>query len=338
MSYQIQVNGTGHAFECAEGESLLDAAQRAGFEMPYSCKKGICGSCRGGIVDGRVDCTGAHEGLSEVDRAKGMVLYCRAKPQSDLVIAPVSISKADPSARRTVKAKVFRISQPAPDVTQLQLRFPAGVKVKFRAGQYLQVVFGENERRSFSMANPPSSSDGALLHIRNVEGGSFSGNVLPTLKPGDVLNVELPYGDFYLREDSEKPIIFVASGTGFAPIHSIVEYALSRNVQRPMYLYWGARRAADLYALDVPKKWLERSAGFRFIPVLSAPEQEDGWTGRTGFVHQAVMDDHPTLENMQVYACGAPAMTSAAREDFTSLRALPSDEFFCDAFVAGPAS
>jgi NAD(P)H-flavin reductase len=132
--------------------------------------------------------------------------------------------------------------------------------------------------------------------------------------------------------------VFVASGTGFAPIHSIVEHALARGVERPMSLYWGARRPADLYALDIPAKWAERHPAFRFVPVLSAPEPGDGWTGRTGLVHQAVMDDHASLAQMQVYACGAPAMTSAAREDFTLQRGLPSDEFFCDAFVAGPAA
>lgn len=338
MTYQIKVAGTEHSFACADGETVLDAAQRAGFEVPYSCKKGICGSCRGAVVEGQVDCTGAREGLSDAERSSGFVLYCRAKPQSDLVVAPTSIRRADPATRRVVKARVYRVSQPALDVTQLQLRFPAGVKVKFRAGQYLQVVFGGGERRSFSMANPPSASDSAVLHIRHVEGGCFSGTVLPTLKPGDQLDVELPYGDFYLRDDCDKAIIFVASGTGFAPIHSIVEHALSRNVQRPMHFYWGARRLADLYALDVPRRWVEKHPGFQFIPVLSAPANEDGWTGRTGFVHQAVMDDHPTLEHMQVYACGAPAMTSAARQDFTSMRALPASQFFCDAFVAGPAS
>ena len=338
MTYQVQVAGTDYRFDCSGDETVLDAALRAGFELPYSCRKGICGSCRGRVVEGLVDATGASEGLSDAERAQGFALYCRAKPRSDLVLESASIRRADPSARRVVRAKIFRISQPSPDVTVLQLRFPAGVKAKFRAGQYLQVVFGNGERRSFSMANPPSASDGAVLHIRHVPGGRFSGEVLPTLAQGDALEVELPYGDFYLREDSDKPIVFVASGTGFAPIHSIVEHALSRNVQRPMYLYWGARRAADLYALDVPSKWSARNPAFRFVPVLSAPDAAEAWDGRTGFVHEAVMQDHPSLEHMQVYACGAPAMTKAARDAFTSLRALPSSEFFCDAFVEGPAA
>lgn len=337
MTYQIQVAGTDYRFDCGGGETVLDAALRAGFELPYSCRKGICGSCRGRVAQGVVDAAGASEGLSEAERAQGFALYCRAKPRSDLVLEAAGIRRADPSARRRVRAKIYRIGQPAPDVTVLQLRFPAGVKAKFKAGQYLQVVFDGGERRSFSMANPPSASDGAVLHIRNVPGGRFSAGVLPTLAQGDSLEVELPYGDFYLREDSDKPIVFVASGTGFAPIHSIVEHALSRNVQRPMFFYWGARRPADLYALEAASKWTARNPVFRFVPVLSAPDAADGWSGRTGFVHQAVMEDHPSLEHMQVYACGAPAMTKAARDDFTSLRALPANEFFCDAFVEGPA-
>jgi 2Fe-2S type ferredoxin len=337
MTYQVQVAQTDYRFECAADESVLDAAQRAGLELPYSCKKGICGNCRGKVTQGTVQMSGATEGLSHTEREAGFVLYCRAKPTSDLVLAPVEVRRADPSARRTVAAKVFRLSRPAHDVTVLQLRFPAGTRVRFRAGQYLQIVLDDGERRSFSMANSPTLTDGALLHIRHVTGGRFSGAVLPHLQQGDMLNVELPYGDFYLREDSDKPIVLVASGTGFAPIQSIVDYALARNVQRPMHLYWGARRAEDLYALDVPARWIARRPDFRFIPVLSEPEPGANWTGRTGLVHRAVMEDHTSLAGVQVYACGAPVMTRAAREDFTALRGLPEAEFFSDAFVAGPA-
>jgi len=337
MSYQVEVAGTDYRFTCAPDESVLDAAQRAGLELPYSCKKGICGNCRGRVTQGTVQMSGATEGLSPAERDAGFVLYCRAKPESDLVLAPVEVRRADPSARRIVKAKVFRLSRPAPDVTVMQLRFPAGMKVRFRAGQYLQIVLDDGERRSFSMANSPTVADGAVLHIRHVAGGRFSGAVLPHLEQGDMLNVELPYGDFYLREDSDKPIVFVASGTGFAPIQSIVEYALARNVQRPMHLYWGARSAGDLYALDVPARWMSKRPDFRFVPVLSEPALADGWTGRTGLVHRAVMDDHASLADVQVYACGAPVMTRAARDDFTAQRGLPEAEFFSDAFVTGPA-
>jgi NAD(P)H-flavin reductase/ferredoxin len=337
MSYQVEIAGTDYRFACAADESVLDAAQRAGLELPYSCKKGICGNCRGKVTQGSVQMSGATEGLSPSEREAGFVLYCRAKPSSDLVLDPVEVRRADPSARRVVQAKVFRLSRPAPDVTILQLRFPAGKRVKFRAGQYLQILLDDGERRSFSMANSPTVTDGAQLHIRHVGGGRFSGTVLPQLEQGDTLNVELPYGDFYLREDSDKPIVFVASGTGFAPIQSIVDYAIARDVRRPMHLYWGARREEDLYALDVPARWIAKRPDFRFVPVLSEPDLESGWTGRTGLVHRAVMDDHATLADVQVYACGAPVMTRAAREDFTTLRGLPEAEFFSDAFVQGPA-
>jgi NAD(P)H-flavin reductase/ferredoxin len=323
MSFEIGIAGTGYRFTCEPHEALLDAAQRAGLELPYSCKKGICGNCRGRLSAGTVEMHGATQGLTDAERAAGYVLYCRARPLSDVVLDPVDVKRAEPGARKTIQARVLSLVKPADDVTIMQLRFPAGVRAKFRAGQYLHVLFGDGERRSFSLANAPGASDGALLHIRHVAQGRFTGEVLPHLAVGQQLTVELPFGDFYLREDADKPIVFVASGTGFAPIQSIVEHVLAKNIARPMALYWGARAESGLYALDRVGQWQRRRPDLSFVPVLSDPAPRSDWRGRTGWVHEAVMEDYPSLAEVQVYACGPPAMTRAARDNVTVRRHVP---------------
>jgi NAD(P)H-flavin reductase/ferredoxin len=336
MSFDVAVADSTYRFACEPGESLLDAAERGGFEMPYSCRKGICGNCRGKIETGEVRRMGSDSGLTQDEREHGYVLYCRSTPVGDLTIRPVEIKPAQPNARKVIKAKVYRIERAADDVTLLRLRFPAGMRAKFRAGQYLQIILADGQRREFSMANPPGISDEAHLHIRHVENGFFTAGVLPGLQPGQVLEVEVPFGDFYLREDGAKPLVFIATGTGFAPIASIVEDLWRRQIERPFSLYWGGRTWKHLYAIETVRKWMAAHPQVTFVPVLShTPSQElDG--ARAGLVHEAVLADFPSLAGVQVYACGSPAMTRAARQTFTSQAGLAEEDFFSDAFVSGP--
>lgn len=326
MAFTVSVTDTDFSFPCEPNETVLDAAQRAGFDIPCSCRKGVCGTCKGGISSGEVRAF-AGEALTPQEQAARQVLFCQTRPRSDLVIAPKSIAKADPFARKIIDARIFRMVRMADDVILLHLRFPAGVRVRFKAGQYVDILLDNGERRSFSMANPPSESDGVQLHVRHVVGGAFTGAVFNTLAPGDTLRVELPYGGFVLR-DSDKPILFVAGGTGFAPIKSIIEDAMAKGINRDMTLYWGARQATGLYT-DLPHRWQAQYPRFRYVPVLSdvaAP----GF--RHGFVHQAVLEDHTSLEGFQAYLCGVPAMTRAARKDFRAA-GLPVKEFFIDTFT-----
>lgn len=331
MTWDVTVAGTPHRFPCEAGESLLDAAERAGFELPYSCRKGVCGNCEGGLDSGEVvvagaACTAAGQGI----------LYCRAMPSSDVTIRPSSIRPADRSARKRVLARIHRIDRLADDVTLLRLRFPAGVRVRFRAGQYLQVVLRDGQRRQFSMANPPGISDEAHLHIRHVPGGHFTGAILPGLERGQSLEIELPFGDFHWREEHEGPIVFVATGTGFAPMASIIEDMLKRKVERPLSLYWGGRTPRHLYALETVAAWRARHAGLRFVPVLSDEPAGALDGARAGMVHRAVLEDFPDLSTAHVYACGSPAMIAAARSEFAAHAGLPPAHFFSDAFVVGP--
>ena len=320
-SFTIRVANTDIAFACDAGTTILEAARQAGYEMPYSCQRGACASCRGLVRSGEI-----------VTPYPGdlYVLFCQARPRSDLEIVPREIRRIDPAAKSTIDAKVLRVVVAADDVRIVQLRFPPGVRAKFKAGQYLDVILADGARRSFSMANAPQQSDVAVLHVRVIPGGRFAEEVLPGLAAGGQLRIEIPSGDFWLRE-SARPAVFVASGTGFAPIKSILEDAFRRKDPREMVLYWGARRQKDLYLADLPAKWASLNPNFRFVPVLSEPDAD--WTGRKGLVHRAVMEDLASLASHQAYACGVTAMIDAARRDFVAERSLPADDFFCDAFV-----
>ena len=326
MTFQISVQNTEYRFPCEPNESVLDAAQRAGLEIPFSCRKGVCGTCKGTVVSGEVRAF-AGDALADADRAQGAALFCNTRPRSDLVIAPRAIAKADPFARKTVNARVFRLQRLAPDVMLVHLRFPAGIRVRFKAGQHLNLILDNGERRDFSMANPPRESDGAQLHIRHVPGGAFTSYVFDGLKQGDWLRAEIPFGDFTLR-DSDKPILFVAGSTGFAPIKSIIEDMAIKGVDRPMTLYWGARQTSGLYS-HLPAKWAAQNPRFRYVPVVS-DVPEPGL--RHNLVHKAVLEDHPSLAGFEAYVCGVPVMTQAARAEFIAA-GLPEGAFFADAFV-----
>ncbi len=325
MDYRISIAGSDVAFRCEAGETLLDAAERAGYSVPYSCRKGVCSTCEGGVVDG----AGRSSVQGDLQAPAERVLLCCLRPSSDMTIAPRKFEKREPVVRKTLDMSVYRVTQPTADVSVVQLRLPAGVRAKFRAGQYLQIELEDGSRRNYSMANPPHESDTVQLHVRHVPGGKFSDGMLRGLEKGHKLRVELPFGEFSLQDDSTSPAILLATGTGFAPVKSIVEDAIKRKLDRPLHLYWGARCHEDLYLAELARKW-HTSGKLTFVPVLSEPH--DGWTGRCGFVHETVLEDFGSLAGYQVYACGNPAMTSAAHDTFIEA-GLPEDDFFSDAFV-----
>lgn len=326
MTYAIRIAGSDVAFACVAGETVLDAAERAGYSIPYSCRKGVCTTCAGVLLAGAVTIR-----RRPITGPCADVLFCQTRPLSDLTIEPTRLEKRDPLARKRIKARVFRLHRPAPDVSILQLRFPAGVRAKFRGGQYLRVIMADGDSRNFSMANPPQESDGAELHIRHVPGGRFSASVLASLATGDHLDVEVPYGEFFLREDAAKPIVLVATGTGFAPIKAIVEDMVRRRIRRPTRLYWGGRGAADIYMPAALARWSTHTDWLGVASVLSEPAAE--WPGRRGLVHCAILEDLPDLSLHQVYACGNPLMIDAARRDFVRIGGLPDHQFFADPFV-----
>jgi len=331
-THRIAVEG-GPSFDCAEGENLVAAAERAGWALPASCRAGVCGSCEGAVCHGDFIVPGRQDDGALLAGPAQAVKLCRAKPRSDLTIAPREVKAVDPASRRPLTAKVLRVDKPASEVAVLKLRFPAGVRAKFRAGQYLKVLLDDGQERCFSMANPPQSNDGVELHVRYLQGGRFAEAVFNTLKPGDAVQLRLPQGDFWLRE-SDKPIVFVAGGTGFAPVQSMVEDLLRRGVQRPVRVYFGGRTPELLYRDALVRQWTAKRPDLIYVPVVSSPDAD--WSGRTGLVHEAVLADLPTLAGHEAYACGAPAMVAAARDAFARHGLAPED-FFCDAFAPSTA-
>ena len=326
---KVKVQPSGHEFDVEEGESVLTAALRQHLVLPYGCRNGACGSCKGRIVEGRVD-YGVYQkkALTEEEKAQGKALLCQAKPLTELVIEARTIGAARDIPIRMLPCRVQKLERLADDVMALHLRLPANERLQFLAGQYIEFLLKDGSRRSFSMGNAPHDDELIQLHVRHVAGGQFTDHVFGKMKERDILRLEGPLGTFFLREDSAKPIVFVASGTGFAPIKSIIEHALHKGVARPMVLYWGGRRPKDLYMDALARQW-----PVEYIPVVSDALPEDNWPGRTCFVHRAVMQDFPDLSGHQVYACGVPVMVDAAKRDFTQQCKLPEEEFFADSFT-----
>ena len=334
MTHQVTIRNTGHQFQVQEGASILQAALDSGLVLPYGCRDGACGSCKGKLIEGTIDYGRYSEkALTAQDRELGLALFCQAKPLSDVVIEAREVRKAGDIRVRKLPARVHRLERAADDAMIVYLKLPANERLMFLPGQYIDILLKDGTRRSFSMANAPHDEELVQLHVRHVPGGAFTDHVFKTMKERDILRFEGPFGTFFLREESEKPIVFVASGTGFAPIKSVIEAELKKGVSRPMTLYWGARRPKDLYLDALPARWEAEQARFKYVPVVSDALSEDRWGGRTGFVHRAVMEDLPDLSGFQVYACGVPVMIDSARSDFTQKCGLPENEFFSDSFT-----
>jgi CDP-4-dehydro-6-deoxyglucose reductase len=334
MTHQVTVQPSGHTFAVPEGETVLSAALSQGFHLPYGCRNGACGSCKGRLVTGSID-QGKyqHSALSEDERAAGYALFCVARPLSDLTIEVRSIGAVKDIPVKKLPCRVQSLERVADDVMIVRLKLPANERLQFLAGQYIEFILKDGTRRSFSMANPPHAAELIELHVRHVLGGQFTDHVFGKMKERDILRFEGPLGTFFLREESAKPLVFVASGTGFAPIKAILEHMFEKKIARPAVLYWGGRRPKDLYMNGLPEKWAREHPGFKYVPVISDGLPEDGWRGRTGFVHRAVMEDYPDLSGHQVYACGVPVMVDSARKDFTGKCGLPEDEFYADSFT-----
>jgi CDP-4-dehydro-6-deoxyglucose reductase len=334
MSYRIIVAPSGHCFQASAETSLLQSALDAGINLPYGCRDGACGCCKGRIVAGQVDRGGYQpHALSDQEAANGHALFCCTRPLSDLTIECREVGAVRDIPVKTLPCRVQRMERAAPDVIVLHLKLPANERLQFLAGQYIDILLKDGRRRGFSLANAPHDDEHLQLHVRLVPGGRLTEHVFNAMKERDILRFDGPHGTFFLREESTKPIILVAGGTGFAPIKAIIEHALHLETARPMTLYWGARERAGLYLGALAAAWAARKPGLRYIPVLSQPRPEDGWRGRTGLVHEAIMADQPDLSACQVYACGAPAMIDAARRDFIGRCGLPEEEFFSDSFT-----
>lgn len=346
MAFSVTVRPSGRTFSVEPNETVLEAALRQGIGLPYGCKNGACGTCRGKLLEGtlthRLHSSSA---LSSIDEAKGYALFCSSFPQTDIVIEQRELTGFGDIPIRKMPVRIAKIERPVSDVAIIYLQLPANERLQFRAGQYLDFILKDGARRQYSIGNAPHSDELIQLHVRHTPGGVFTDRLFGTLEPPvkerDILRIEAPLGTFFLREDSTRPIVLLAGGTGFAPIKAIAEHIFHQRINvgdqdkhaRPIHLYWGARSRRDLYMGELPERWAGEQPNCRYVPVLSEPQPDDAWQGRVGFVHRAVMEDFADLSAFQVYACGAPIMVDAARRDFIQQRGLPEEEFLADAFT-----
>ncbi len=329
MTFQVEIAGSGHRFAVEEDETILDAAIRQDIGLPYGCRNGFCGACMATLVEGEV---AYPEGEPDklIDAPENACLPCQAVPRSDLVLEVEEIETPEEIQPRTMPVKVVRIDHLADDVVRLWLKLPEAQRLQFMAGQYLDFLLDDGRRRAFSIANPPHEDDLIELHIRHVDGGVFTDWAFNRMKDGTILRIEAPLGTFTLDETSDRPLLFIAGGTGFAPVKSQIEHAFHAGIDRPMVLYWGVRSQKDLYLPDLPRQWEQEHDHFRFVPVLSEPDE--GWEGRTGWVHEAVLEDlGDRLPEYDIYMAGPPAMVSAARKAFIE-RGVPESRLHYDSF------
>lgn len=338
MTYQITLQPSGHSYTAKAYETILESAIEAGLNLPYGCRNGACGSCKGVVLSGEVDYGDyVASALTEAERVAGKALFCCAKPLTDITIECREIS-AGVIHPRIIPTRVERKQQLSHDVMALFLKLPSNEHLQFYAGQYIEFLLKDGKRRAFSLANAPHEDNLLELHLRLIPDGQFTQYVFNEMPDKAILRIEAPFGGFYYRDESTKPMIMVAGGTGFAPIKGIVEHMLHNNIKRNVTLYWGARSLQDLYMPELPAAWAEAHPHIQFIPVLSDATPEDHWQGRTGLVHQAVLDDVGDLSGFEVYCCGAPAMVEVAHVSFLNA-GLPEDVFYSDAFnYAKPAA
>ena len=331
--FQIVTSPSMHTLTVKPGETVLEAALRQDVRLPHVCRDGACGACKGVILHGTVDYGVYQEGaLSAQEKQSGKALFCCATPLSDLEIEYHENETLEQLPIKTMQCRVHKMMRVAPDVMVLYLKLPQGSKLQFFAGQYLDILLDDGARRSFSFANAPNDYEFVQLHVRLIPGGRFTTHVFTQMKEGDELKFEGPLGTFFLREESDKPMIFVAGATGFAPVKSMLDYAFFTGSKRRMLLYWGVRMRKDLYMVDLPERWQREHDNFTFIPVLSEPGPEDNWQGRTGLVHEAILQDFPDLSGFQIYACGSLLMVQTARPSFIA-QGLPENACFSDAFT-----
>lgn len=332
MTHQVKLLPSNHAFEVKENEFILDAALRQGIAFPYGCRSGSCGTCLGKVVEGEVFYPqGLPLTVMEHEHEQGKAVFCVSQAKSDLTLEVQEVSNSGDIEIKMLPARVNGLRKLADDVMEMTLKLPASERLAFKAGQYIEFILRDKSRRAFSLANSPSNDEYLELHLRNVPDGKFTDHVFSDMKEKAMVRIEGPFGSFYIRENSNRPLILIAGGTGFAPIKSMLEQLIEQADTRLVYLYWGARAKDDLYRDDLAEKWAFQHENINYIPVLSEPDEEDQWQGRQGFVHAAVAEDFADLSGYDVYMAGPPVMINAAKEAF-SKQGLPMDQLFSDSF------
>jgi len=331
MTFQVTFYQSSTRFLVEDNEKILDAAIRQGVGIPYGCRNGQCGSCKGKISSGQVAYTEQPEALSKEEERCGVALFCQAYAKSDLVIDIEELKHTAEVPVKRFPAKIASIERISSDVMRIILNLPPAIRMQFFAGQYIDFILSDGRRRSFSIANAPHEDKHIELHVRHIQGGEFTGEIFDNMKPKDIVRIEGPLGSFFLREESDGPVILMAGGTGFAPIKGIIEHALNKNIKRSFHIYWGARTFKDLYFHEQAKKWAQDNDHISYTPILDDIDENSDWQGRTGYVHENILKDFNDFSNVEVYASGPPVMVYAGRDAFTPYGMNP-EHYFSDAF------
>jgi CDP-4-dehydro-6-deoxyglucose reductase, E3 len=332
MVHGVRLHPGGERFEVQEGESVLAAGLRAGLHLPHSCRGGSCGACEAKVLAGELHYpNGVPPGLNAADVAAGKALLCQARASSDLVLEARALAVPEEVRIRRLPCRVESRALLCHDVMRLVVKLPSLEPFVFLAGQYVDFLLQDGRRRSYSMANPPHEPERLELHVRRVTGGDFTSQVFDQLTDRTLLRLEGPLGGFWLRDDATRPIVMVAGGTGYAPIKSMLRHLMHVGNERPVHFFWGVRRPRDLYEGELVAGWAGEHDWLRFTPVMSEPLPEDDWQGRRGWVHQAVLEDYPSLAGVDVYAAGPPAMIAVLQELFPA-HGLPQGRLFFDSF------
>jgi CDP-4-dehydro-6-deoxyglucose reductase len=337
--------GAQRSFEVGAEQNLLDAALKAALNVPHSCKGGNCGACRARLISGEIHYPhGTPLGLSAAEAAQGLILMCQAHARGDLTLETFDVRPAADAVIKRLPCRIERATAVSHDVMQLYLRLPAAEDFHFQPGQYLDILLPGGRRRSFSIASPPHDAKPLELHVRHVTGGEFTDKLFHEEARHALLTIEGPLGQFIYRE-SAAPMLLVGGGTGLAPLLSMLRHIIERRsdhggaeqgsqaLQRELHLYWGVRSERDLYAQDTLHRLLSKAPRLRYTPVLSEAGVE--WRGRTGWVHEAPLQDIADLSGFEVYMAGPPAMIAAARPAFEARGAARAQIFF-DSFDYAP--
>jgi len=331
MSFRVSVPATGHEFSADDGESVLAAALRSGIGLPYGCRNGACGKCAGELLSGEVRYANELRAAALEQAGSGKTLFCQALPLSDIEIRVREITAGRDIEVKTLPCRVESMQLLTHDIMRLRLKLPETERLQFLAGQYIEFLLKDGKRRAFSIANAPHDDAFIELHIRHVPDGQFGDYVFDGMKVKELLRIEGPLGSYYLREDSPRPVILVGGGTGFAPLKGMLEHAFHVGFERPIHLFCGVRAYRDLYMDELASAWAKQHTNLVYTPVLSEPMKDDDWQGKTGYVHEAIVEQYPDLSGFDVYMSGPPPMIRAGMEVFYA-HGLPQSQIYSDSF------
>ena len=318
----------GREFLASEGISLLDAALAADVVLPYSCRTGRCSTCKAKVLSGSTRPLIGESGLTPNELDEGWILTCARTADSDVMLEAEGLGSVTFPVPKNLPCRISHLERLAPDVLGVMLRLPPTTDFSFIPGQYIDVIAPNGIRRSYSLANANFADKVLELHIRAVEGGAMSQYWFNQAKLNDLLRLNGPLGTFFLRETANLDLIFLATGTGIAPVKAILEsmtYLTPEQRPKSVVVLWGGRQSQDLY-LDVA----EIPGDHTYIPVQSRPGE--GWSGAKGYVQDVLLCIVPDLKNAAIYACGSDAMIHSAKERLVDA-GLPLKRFYSDAFV-----